>query len=46
LSAARLEAERGNRNAARELLAPVYAAFGESLETAELRAAAALLAGL
>jgi predicted ATPase len=38
--------DRGRREPARALLAPVYGAFTEGLETADLRAAAALLDAL
>ncbi len=43
LSAARLEVGRNRASAGRRVLAPVYEAFSEGLETADLRAARALL---
>jgi predicted ATPase len=45
-SLARLWRDQGRRGEARELLAPVYAGFAEGLDTADLKAAAALLDGL
>ncbi|HTZ37598.1 MAG TPA: winged helix-turn-helix domain-containing protein [Stellaceae bacterium] len=46
LSLARLEAERGRDDAARQALGPVYARFTEGFATADLRAAKALLEAL
>jgi predicted ATPase len=43
VSLARLWAEQGRRNEARELLAPVYGWFTEGFDTADLRDAKALL---
>ena len=43
---ARLWGERGRRAEARDLLAPVYGWFTEGLDTADLKAAAALLSEL
>jgi class 3 adenylate cyclase/predicted ATPase len=45
-SLARLWAEQGRRSEARELLAPVYGWFTEGFDTADLKAAKALLAEL
>jgi predicted ATPase len=42
-SLARLWAERGQRTAARELLAPVYSWFTEGFDTADLKEAKGLL---
>ena len=43
LSLARLWQQQGNREAARELLAPIYGWFTEGLDTADLQEAKALL---
>jgi class 3 adenylate cyclase/predicted ATPase len=46
MSLARLWQRQGKRNAARELLAPIYGWFTEGLDTADLQEAKALLAEL
>jgi hypothetical protein len=46
MSLARLLAERGRRDDARGVLAPVYGWFTEGLDTADLVAAKTLLADL
>ena len=43
VSLARFTAERGEREPARELLAPIYASFTEGFDTADLLEAGALL---
>jgi predicted ATPase len=43
MSLARLLADRGQRNEARAVLAPVYGWFTEGFDTADLKAARALL---
>jgi predicted ATPase len=45
-SLARLWGEQGRRGEARDLLAPVYGWFTEGFDTADLKAAKALLAEL
>jgi predicted ATPase len=46
MSLARLWQQQGNREAARELLAPIYGWFTEGFETANLQEAKALLEAL
>jgi predicted ATPase len=46
MSLARLWQQQGNREAARELLAPIYGWFTEGFDTADLQEAKALLAAL
>jgi predicted ATPase len=46
MSLARLWQQQGKRDAARELLAPVYGWFTEGFDTADLQEAKALLAEL
>jgi predicted ATPase len=43
---AELLIERGQRDAARQLLAPIYGWFTEGFDTLDLKEAKALLAGL
>jgi predicted ATPase len=43
MSLARLWQQQGQRNEARELLAPIYGWFTEGFDTADLREARALL---
>ena len=46
VSLARLLADQGRRDEARELLAPIYGRFSEGFDTPDLREAKALLDGL
>jgi predicted ATPase len=46
MSMARLWRDQGNRQEARELLAPVYGWFTEGFDTQDLKEAKALLDGL
>ena len=46
MNMAQLWSDRGKRNAARDLLIPVYARFSEGFDTIDLKQAKALLDGL